>query len=102
MRLGRLGPEADQTLERHTAVFEFTRFLLHDAQIVPGRRKIRIERHRAATGVLTVGEQPLLPAHFSQIAVKGRRRARRLARLAQMGDRQIQISVRMRHQAQKM
>ena len=99
---GRLRGERQHALERDAAVFELAGLLLEDAEVVPGRRQLRIERHGMQRRLLTLAEQAFLTAHLREIAVIRGRRPRRLAGLAQMRDREIQIAVRVSHEPEQM
>ena len=52
-------------------------------------------------GRFAFGEQPLLAAHFGEVAEIDGRRARRLAGLPHMGDREVEIAVRIGHQPEE-
>ncbi len=93
--------EGERPFEAEPALVELQGLLQDDAEIVPAARRIGVERDRASPGLLGLDEQPLLAAHLGEVAEVDRRRPRRLAGLPHVGDGEVEIAERVRHQADK-
>ena len=91
---GVVGLERKRPLEAEPALVELQHLLQDDAEIVPGGGEIGRERDRPPPGLFALGEEPALAAHFGEVAEIDGRRARRLARLTQMSDGQVEVAVR--------
>ena len=97
-----VGLQRQHPFQAKPAFLEFSGFLQDDAEIVPGARQRAVHGHRAPRRRLAFGQQALLAAHLGEIADIHGRRPRRLARFAQLADRQVQIAIGMRHQSEQM
>ncbi len=92
--------EFERPLEAEPALVELQRLLQNDAEIVPCRREARRSRDRPPPGVFGFGEQALLAAHLGQVAEVDRRGARRLAGAPHLHDGEIEVAIRVGHEAQ--
>ena len=102
MCFGPFGLQDHHPFQAIEAGFQLAALLQDDAQIIPCRRQLGVQRHGALSGLFSFRQPTFLAAHFSQVAEINRRRARRLAGLAQMRDSQIQIAVGVRHHPQQL
>ncbi len=93
-----VGRQLQRPLEARAALLEFQRLLENDAEIVPRRGHVWLEHDRPPRGLLALRKQPAPAADFGEVAEIVGRRARRLAGLPDMGDREVQIAELDRHE----